>query len=244
MSTKGDAISKKSGEPMEIVVSNPTLKQSVGKSARMERKQQETHQRIMEAARSLFMGESGYEDTTVRKIADYADVSVGTVYLHFKSKLEIFAELVKEFQFSTMKEFNVGLSKDLSGLEQLKLLLSMFKRITSDTNSKLFIQLLVRLGARQDVNEEVVEATAPFVNQFINIVSAIIAKGMEDGSFPIKRKDPLLVATVLFQCIEGLVVFNFDPRQAPGFMSSDFSVDEIFTGFTEFVLEGLGEGKL
>jgi AcrR family transcriptional regulator len=213
------------------------------KSARMERKQRETHQRILEAARALFMGESGYENTTVRKIADCADVSVGTVYLHFRSKSEILAELVKEFEFSTMEEFKTGLSEDLSGLDQLKLFLAMFKRITSDNNSKLFIQLLVSLGMQQGLNEEVVETTAPYINQLIDIVAAIIARGMGDGSFPFTIKDPLLTATVLFQCFEGLVVFNFNPRQSQGLMSSHFSVDEVFSGFTEFVLDGLRGGK-
>ena len=216
---------------------------SSAKSARMERKQLETHQRILEAARSLFTGESGYENTTVRKIADCADVSVGTVYLHFRSKSEILAELVKEFEASAIEEFKVGFSGNLSGLEQLKLFLSMFKRITSDSNSKLFIQLLIRLGMNQEMNEEVAETTAPYVNQLIAMVATSIAKGIEDGSFPFKARDPLLAATVLFQCFEGLVVFNFDPRQSHGFMSSNFSVDEIFTGFTEFVLDGLRGGK-
>ena len=213
------------------------------KSARMERKQRETHQRILEAARALFTGESGYENTTVRKIADCADVSVGTVYLHFRSKSEILAELVKEFEASAMEGFKVGLSEDLSGLEQLKLFLSMFKRITSDNNTKLFIQLLIRLGMNQDMNEAVAETTAPYINQLIAMLAASIAKGIEDGSFPFKTKDSLLTATVLFQCFEGLTVFNFDPRQAPGFMSSNFSVEEIFTGFTEFLLDGLGAGR-
>jgi AcrR family transcriptional regulator len=211
----------------------------------MERKQQETQQRILEAARSLFMGEFGYESTTVRKIADCADVSVGTVYLHFRSKSEILAELVKEFEISAIEAIKVGFSENLSGLEQLKQFLSILKRITSDSNSKLFIQLLIRLGMNQDMNEKVAETTAPYTNQVIAVVAASIEKGMEDGSFPFKAKDPLLAATILFQCFEGLTVFNFNPRQAPGFMSSSFSfsVEEIITGFTELILDGLGAGK-
>jgi AcrR family transcriptional regulator len=213
------------------------------KSARMERKQQETHRRILEAANSLFMEDSGYEKTTVRKIADCADVSVGTVYLHFRSKAEILAELVHVFQLNFAEEFAAGLSKEKSGLEQLKTFFSMFGRITSDSRAKLFIQLLIRLGSA-GLDESIIEsAVEPFIAQFIDSLYRILVNGTADGSFPSIKGKERLTATVLFQCIEGLTVFNFDPRQSPGFMSSNFSVDEIFTGFTGFLLEGLGVGK-
>src|SRR5208337_4260882 len=88
-----------------------------GKSARMERKQQETRLRILEAARALFTHGSGYEQATVREIAGRADVSVGAVYLHFTSKPDILAHLVNETIQTVTDDLSEALSQDMSGLD-------------------------------------------------------------------------------------------------------------------------------
>jgi AcrR family transcriptional regulator len=215
----------------------------VVKSPRMERKQQETHQRIKEAARALFMEESGYESATVRKIADRADVSVGTVYLHFRSKSEILAELVNEFQTRTLEELTAGLSEELSGLEQLKAFFTMFGRITSDGRAKPFIQFLIQLGSLGFDKEVIEMALEPYIDKYIAILARTLAKGATDGSFPRMEGNPRLLATILFQCIEGLTIFNFNPQKSQRFMVSDFPVDELFSQFIGLVLGGLGEGE-
>ena len=46
-------------------------------------------QAIIEAARDIF-AQKGYEDTTIAEIAEAAGVAVGTVYLYFRNKREIY----------------------------------------------------------------------------------------------------------------------------------------------------------
>jgi AcrR family transcriptional regulator len=57
-----------------------------GLISRMERKKQEARERILAAAQKLFVVDQRYERVTIREIAELADVSVGAVYLHFKTK--------------------------------------------------------------------------------------------------------------------------------------------------------------
>src|SRR5258708_8721956 len=49
-------------------------------------------QAIIEAAREIF-AKQGYEDTTIAQIAAAAGVAVGTVYLYFHNKREIYTQV-------------------------------------------------------------------------------------------------------------------------------------------------------
>lgn len=52
-----------------------------------------TRQAIEEAAKDLFI-EQGYSATSMRQIAERAEIALGGIYNHFKSKDEIFQELI------------------------------------------------------------------------------------------------------------------------------------------------------
>ena len=54
-----------------------------------------TRQRVVAAARELFEG-VGYEETTIRMIAERAGVSVGSVFTTFESKVDIFNYILFE----------------------------------------------------------------------------------------------------------------------------------------------------
>jgi AcrR family transcriptional regulator len=55
----------------------------------------ETRQRLLAAAEQVF-GELGYHDASIVKITEVAGVGQGTFYLYFRSKLEVFDELVRD----------------------------------------------------------------------------------------------------------------------------------------------------
>lgn len=59
-----------------------------------ERQKQATRARLLDAALALFT-EQGFEATTVRQIAARAEVSVGSVFVHFPSKAELLLELAR-----------------------------------------------------------------------------------------------------------------------------------------------------
>ncbi len=56
---------------------------------------QATREKVVEAARSLFE-EIGYEETTIRMVAERAAVSVGSVFTTFESKVDIFNYILFE----------------------------------------------------------------------------------------------------------------------------------------------------
>src|SRR3954466_3363852 len=62
---------------------------------RTEARRMETRRRITTAPREL-ISEGGYVAAQVAAVAERADVAVGTVYRHFPSKSELFAEVFRE----------------------------------------------------------------------------------------------------------------------------------------------------
>lgn len=88
----------------------------------------ETRERILAAALEL-IARGGYRAASVAAVADRAGVATGTVYRHFSSKAELFAEV---FRIASGRELavvrSVGARADLSATERLTLGLETFAR--------------------------------------------------------------------------------------------------------------------
>jgi len=64
----------------------------MGVAERRVREKEELRQRILDAATELFLQE-GFENVSIRKIADKIEYSPTTIYLHFKDKAELMASI-------------------------------------------------------------------------------------------------------------------------------------------------------
>lgn len=67
----------------------------MGISSRREKEKEDLRKSILGAAREIFL-EKGYEETSIRNIAQKIDYSPTTIYLYFKDKTAIFHELHSE----------------------------------------------------------------------------------------------------------------------------------------------------
>ncbi len=66
---------------------------------------QATRERVLEAARDLF-NETGYDETTIRAIAERAGVSVGSVFTTFASKAEVLSHVMSSRLGDLYAEFD------------------------------------------------------------------------------------------------------------------------------------------
>jgi AcrR family transcriptional regulator len=67
----------------------------MGVKERREREKSETRDKILDAARELFVTE-GYEGVSMRKVAEKIEYSPTAIYVHFADKEELFRELCHE----------------------------------------------------------------------------------------------------------------------------------------------------
>jgi AcrR family transcriptional regulator len=77
-------------------------------------KQQERAQRILDAAAELIL-RWGYDKTTVDDIARRADVAKGTIYLHWKTREELFEALLRRESLELGRDFRLRITQDPAG---------------------------------------------------------------------------------------------------------------------------------
>lgn len=90
----------------------------MGTKDRKDREKEQLKDLILTAAREIFIVK-GYDQTSIRNIADRIEYSPGTIYLYFKDKDSIFHELHKE-GFMLMKQQMAVLEMISDPFERLK----------------------------------------------------------------------------------------------------------------------------
>ncbi|MGH8410894.1 MAG: TetR/AcrR family transcriptional regulator, partial [Pseudomonas sp.] len=78
--------------------------------------------------------DNGFEVTSMDKIAATAGVSKRTVYNHFPSKEELFAEILHQLWASSVAQLDVSYASDRPLREQLRGLLQAKMTMMSDAN--------------------------------------------------------------------------------------------------------------
>ena len=103
-----------------ILVLDPTRHRNYmgGMTNAQERKAQERQarrRRIQEAARTVF-AERGYTGASIELIARAAQLSVGAIYLYFRSKEDLYTSLIED----TLTVFDVEMAQVREGVETSK----------------------------------------------------------------------------------------------------------------------------
>jgi AcrR family transcriptional regulator len=90
----------------------------MGVKERRERERLETRERILDAARELFIAE-GYDGVSMRKIADKIEYSPTAIYVHFADKDELFREICHE-DFRRLAQSMIGLAQVADPVERIR----------------------------------------------------------------------------------------------------------------------------
>ncbi|MCL2234388.1 MAG: TetR/AcrR family transcriptional regulator [Firmicutes bacterium] len=164
------------------------------------RKREVTREKILSSAVSLF-AERGLGMTSVKDIAKRAGVSVGLMYHYYKTKEEVFGELVKmsllelkELQesfnsYDCPKEMLLRLTKD--ALDDMK---------TSREFAQWFAMFSHPLPEKHD--PEWSDAFLNYHEEFIENVEKLIKRGQKENKF--KEGDPTMMAQYYIAVIDGL----------------------------------------
>ena len=195
-------------------------------------------EKIVGVAQSLF-AEKGYSSTSVREIANQADVNVASINYYFGSKLGLFEFLIEDF---TNKKFSLVVSvlEPPETIEEFKLRLSLFIKqflVLSQSDKNAFLMMNKNLDIFLQVSPEKFENTFLKIhNQFLNFVKSSQRKNIIRPEF---RSE--IVSQILFG---GLMdtVRNQDLRRQLGVSivedSSEF--DDYAEIFVDIFINGMG----
>lgn len=67
---------------------------------------EESKKNILDAAREIF-SKKGYTKTTIKEVAERAEISIGGIYLYYKNKEELYTELIRKQMDSFSKHTEV-----------------------------------------------------------------------------------------------------------------------------------------
>ncbi|HOK07318.1 MAG TPA: TetR/AcrR family transcriptional regulator [Syntrophales bacterium] len=156
----------------------------MGLEERRRREKESRRGAILKAARKLFL-ERGFRAVTVDDIAKKAEISKGAVYLHFKSKEEMYAQIL----LNDVAKFHQAVTDQLANGRSAADNLLRFSQVYVDfflKERELFRILMTymlhtnNMSLRSEIDSQIVGAT----NKTMEIIEDIFKKGMETGEFP------------------------------------------------------------
>ncbi|MBM4313902.1 MAG: TetR/AcrR family transcriptional regulator [Deltaproteobacteria bacterium] len=155
----------------------------MGLEERREREKKNRKNAILKAARRLFF-ESGFRPVTVESIAKKAELSKGSIYLYFKSKEEIYTQIL----LSDIDKFHESF-KDLShhtatASEAITKFAMIYVELFLNDRElfRILMTFMLHTNAMnlpEDLNNQIIKST----NKNISTIEEIFRYGIERGEF-------------------------------------------------------------
>jgi AcrR family transcriptional regulator len=150
-----------------------------------ERKAQERQarrRRIQEAARTVF-AERGYAGASIELIARAAQLSVGAIYLYFRSKEDLYVSLIED----ALTVFDVEMGQVRDQLETSKRLRETWNLLVRwaerDAEGPRILRLLAQPAIRPQLSDEVVVAVSAGIARIQDHIGACVADGIHAGIY-------------------------------------------------------------
>lgn len=166
--------------------------------------------RIHKAAWQLF-NEKGFEATTIRDIAEKAEVGTGTIFLYVKDKFDLVILLYLDLIAQNIKTAPAKVPSNLSLLDELVFLFGTFFHLYNQNLnlSRVYIQALLfasNEGYRQQSNELII--------QFLNYITQRLEQARLQGEVA-QEIDPKLAARNLFSLYFSNLIAWLNQPSAP-----------------------------
>lgn len=175
-----------------------------------QRRSEETHERILQAAAEGF-AQNGYDSTSVAEICERAGVSKGAFYHHFPSKQDVFLELLNHWLAELDVQMAVVRDQALTVPEGLVLMADMAKLVFEVAEG--YLPIFLEFWAKASRDPEVWQATIAPYRRYRNFFVHMIETGISEGS--LKPVDPDTAALVVVSLAIGLILQGLlDPEGA------------------------------
>ena len=175
----------------------------VQEESRVERKKREARKRILDSAETLFFESKGYEKTTIRDIAEKADVSTGAVYTHFSGKPAILTYLVDRFFADFGELFSKRLRQAKTGIDKVEAFIDMLKEVTAQEKYQAYLHTMIRFEP-EDLDDIVIGSIRKNARAFQQVMTEIIEQGQTDGTISMPG-DPNIMAFTLMHVVQSVL---------------------------------------
>ena len=184
-------------------------------------------EQIMDAALKVIISK-GYENSRMDDIVDLSSMSKGAIYWYYKSKKEVYLNLVNYWVIKYSTVINHIVEEDDSAADQLKDVFDYFiLQYEQDPSAfKALVEFWSLAGRDEDFHKKVDRV----YTKFLQFLERIINKGVKSGEF--KKLDVRVTALSIMVNIEGIIWFTL-------FDAHGLSAREYINTITNFILSGL-----
>ncbi len=175
-----------------------------------QRKQQERQarrRRIQRAAREVF-AEKGYAKTSIEQVARQASLSVGAIYLYFRSKEDLYVSLLEEtFEVFDAEMRQIRARTDLRASDRLQSAWMFFSQwAVADVEGTRMLRLVSQSGIKKQLSDEVATATKQGLEMIRDHFAALVQGSVDAGIYrPTDARD---TADLLWSLFLGLLQAN------------------------------------
>jgi len=138
--------------------------------------------RIQDAARVVFT-ERGYQGSSIEHIARHAQLSVGAIYLYFRSKEDLYVSLLED----TLTRFDAELTHLAQEVDVAERLPAAWAYLVTwadrDPEGPRILRLLSQPGVGAQLSDEVSAAIAVGLRAVRGHLAAAIASGIDAGRY-------------------------------------------------------------
>ncbi len=177
----------------------------MGSRERREREKEARKDHILDAARELLF-KKGLHATTINQIAKLSELSVGTIYLYYENKEEIFAALQKEGFDLMYDEMLEAVSAVDDPVEKVRRIAWTYVDF-SDEYKDYFDILNYFLSTPELLFPPTIKSRVDMTaGKILQVLIDVIKSGMQSGIF--RDVDPVKHAISLWGALHGLIHFK------------------------------------
>ena len=175
----------------------------MGVVERRERERSETRDKILDAARELFVNE-GYEGVSMRKVAEKIEYSPTAIYVHFHDKQELFLELCHA-DFRRLAESFSQLAQIADPIERLRRIAQAYMEFgLENPNHYRMMFMTAHPKLSDEVQKEQLGKGNPEEDAY-TFLRLTVEEAMNKGAFRPELSDADLVAQTLWANVHGVV---------------------------------------
>jgi AcrR family transcriptional regulator len=185
----------------------------MGVKERREREKSETRDKILDAARELFITE-GYDGVSMRRVAEKIEYSPTAIYVHFADKNELFHELCHQ-DYARLAEVFQSSAMSTDPIERLKQIGRTYMEFgLRYPNHYKFMFMTPHPQMEPDEEEREQIMGNPELDAYAFLKWAV-QQAIDAGRFREELTDAELVSQTLWASVHGVISLNIAKCQDP-----------------------------
>jgi AcrR family transcriptional regulator len=184
----------------------------MGVKERREREKSETRDKILDAARELFVTE-GYEGVSMRRVAEKIEYSPTAIYVHFADKNELFHELTRQ-DFARLQQVMQSAEMPDDPIERLRQIGRNYVQFGVRYPNHYVFMFMTPHPAHEPDDEDREIMGNPEMDAYA-LLKTVVQDAISAGCFREEVQDPELVSQTLWASVHGVISLNIAKCKDP-----------------------------